>query len=545
MNMPILKSIVSELLLAALSLAGLAQGQTACATAHPDPGVYICSPSVSGDSREVVVPRVFHLSGQINAPQRPFIRGYRVLIDDLDVYDVRLPGSVRRLSIELNPALPFEAGVHVLRLVVDGVGSAEAGNLRIDSFEQIPLCDPFNRSDPRVCNRIQSGTELHWETTALRRTQIGPGRNAGALDPGEVFVDAVTSSTRNLESLEADVADVFATDEHGRLYVVSHVFRDIELRVFSGNGGILYDTIIQACGDGSVMPSGIAVSGSGKVWIAANTTACFHATRGALQPSEFRDSLMRGIVILVDTAATAPRRPEYLAYLSEGKYQVTAISTDKQGNAYVSGTAYGEFPHDTVLRAGKTAPPAPGGAAAFITALDASGPRVVWSTLLDSVELLDLDASNNDGLIATGRMLDAGGAVTSGPENRYRGMVLELGPGGKQIRYFAKFDIAGHSEGIAVANFKGHRFFVSGLMETSGVADQKSFLIAIERCGKGRPYSQVFDKLNTGTAPVPVFGPALRAAAAAIGNAPGVLSPSDPNPAIDIQITAGCGHEGG
>jgi hypothetical protein len=481
-----------------------AAAQTTCEIHHPGTGVFICYPNPAENPADADLDEFFHFSAQANPHEGKLITNYAVLIDNRVVYQSRLPGPLHKVSIETNLRSPFPDGEHHLQLVVNGLGSVEVPGLRFHRAPDETICDSFSRSDPRVCAPLRYAMPLRW-SLAPSEARSGGGSTGRLDDHFGRFLTLLQMYSRSLKRIEADNADAIATDSRGNLYTVSHVMADIELRKYSPDGGVVYDSLIRSCGSGFLQLSAIAVTDSGLAGIAGNTTACFQATAGAYRGGGAQSGRMRGIVILVDTTKPSGATPSYLTYFSDGDYRVTAIRIDSQGNAHVAGTtADSQFPHDSVVDAGARGS-SPTSTFGFVSALNASGSALQWSALVPGMHFNALSNDGAGGVYVTGNITSDNAAG----EQHGDAMVIKLSDRGRRASYMARFgESSSGNEGRAISTLPGGDWvLVSGLR-----GGEQEFVAAIRACRTGAFHSTVFSKAGgAGDAPVNAFGPALDA----------------------------------
>ena len=113
----------------------LSEAQTTCGALHTEAGVFICYPNPAEDKSNLVLPDVFHLSAQINAPAGKTISRYAVFIDGRLIQDTRISVPMQTVSIESNPRSPFSSGSHDLRVVAGALGSAEVKGIQFKSSD--------------------------------------------------------------------------------------------------------------------------------------------------------------------------------------------------------------------------------------------------------------------------------------------------------------------------------------------------------------------------------------------------------------------------
>ncbi len=374
-----------------LALSGTAGAQTSCSIQHPGPGVFICYPNPSEIA--ATVPALFHLSAEVNAPSGATIHRYSIFLDNQLLYDNRLATSAERLPVELNLVSPFNSGSHTLRIMAAGIGSAEIKNIQFRPFEDAGFCEPLSKVETFSSCYSSIKVPLRW--TIEKNSEMPPSSLAR-------YRDYVNFYRRNLKSLEADVANQAAVDSQGNLYLALQVFGGLELRKYTPNRSIVYDTVVQTCGPGRLSVSGMAVDASGHVWIAGNTSACLTGTAGAWKPRIGDTSQPHAFIALLDTSKPTSTTPLYLTYLTDVENQVFGIRVDKEGNAYVAGTTSSlEFPHRSTLMIIPARDTSKDNG--FIVVLNPSGSSLQWTALLQNTELtaLALDLARN--VYVTGR----------------------------------------------------------------------------------------------------------------------------------------------
>ena len=533
-------------LLTLLSLVPIAKAQTSCATENPGIGVFICFPSSSVNGTDAAMPNLFHLSAQANAADGQLITRYRVLIDNRQILDNPLAIPLQNLSIESNLKAPFESGSHTLQLLVAGVGSAEVKGLQIHASKN-GACDPFSRFDPRTCS-ISIRAPLHWSLPEPASPTTTLESAAGPEDAFAAYVAYVERYSENLKSIEADASDAVAVDAEGNTYVALHSFADVELRKYAPDGSIVYDSLLRACGDGFLSVAGLAIDNAGRAWIAGNTTACLPTTPNAFQGHTAGANRMRGFVMLVDTAK-AGSAPLALTYLSGVDNRIAAIRMDHDGNAFVTGvTTSLEFPHDSILNVKEGSAGAPATRLGFVSVLNSSGSRLLWSALLPDVQLTALALDTAENVYVTGRMA-SGSRRAPGPTRTGRlgcgangklplgcddVLIAALSDRGRRLSYVATIGGSGEEEGRAISiDPQGHWIFVAGDTESpdfpvSSGANQahraglQPFVIALQPCKTGILSSRLITASNAAVSPGVAMTPALDAVATAF---PGAAAP--------------------
>ena len=445
-----------------LGFSGTAAAQTSCGIQHPDPGVFICYPNSSDKSAPVIVPALFHLSAQINAPAGGSVRRYSIFLDSQLLFDNRLAVAAERLPIELNLVSHFDSGTHTLRVTAPGADSAEIKNIQFSPFKDAGFCDPVSKVETFSSCYAAMKAPLRWIL----------GKDSGAPQPTSLtsYADYVNLYSRNLKSIEADSADQAAVDAEGNLYIVLHLSGGLELRKYTPARSIVYDAVIQTCSPGSLSITGVATGDAGRVWIAGNTTACLAGTEGAWK-SHIRDtSRPHAFVLLFNTSEPTATTPRYLTYLADTENQVTAIRVDKEGNAYVAGTSSSpEFPnqHRFTISDGHAA----SNQNAFVAVLNPAGSSLEWTALLENV---------NPSALA----LDSIGNVYVAGQSGGHGSLAELTDNGTKLRYTTRLAI-GDPRAVAAAP-DGAWVVVQG--------ESQLFAVMLEPCAKGKIFSEALPR---------------------------------------------------
>jgi hypothetical protein len=489
MSRKLFASLASSLFLIATGDVG---AQTTCGTRHPNPGVFICYPNPAENPSDADLPETFHISAQVNSADGQTVRGYSILIDGRVVYESRLPAPVKKLSIETNLKPPLKTSARSLSLLAYRAGSVEVSGLRIHESPDSTLCDPFSRTNPRACNLSKPVTPLRWKPTT---------DNGRQYEPADTYTAILQSYSRNLKRMEADASDAIAVDANGNLYTASHVLSDVEVRKYSPDGAILYDSLVRSCSDGFVQVSAIAATDSGLLWIAANTTACFKAGGGAPEAHTGRTNEMRGILILVDTTKVSSIAPPYLVSLADSEYRVTAIRADSEGNAYVAGiAASSDFPHQVFLSADGRRPPSERTELGFVCALSKSGSEL-WSTLLRDVLPAALSVSTQGNVLVAGSA--RGGAILAEIANSGRRLSRVARAGGRDAQEFRAVSITPNREWV----------FLAGAVATQG-QPQKIFVAAVRTCRTNEFEFRPLPQFASTEAPGIALGAALDSVAA-------------------------------
>lgn len=384
----------SFLSLGAIALLGLSSvvcAQTTCGIQHTGAGVFICDPNPSEYPADATVPELFHVSAQANAPEGATTRHYSVFLDNDLLYDNRLAIPVSRLSIEVNLRSPFKSGAHTLRVVVSDIGTQEIKGLQFRPSAAAGFCEPVSRVETFNACFSALKAPLNWQ---LEKPASGGTSQAAVAGYGSYL----ELYRRNLKSMEADIADAVAVDSQGNVYEALHLSNGLELRKYTPNRSVVFDSVVQTCGEGFFAISGLAVDNGGHAWMAGNTTACLTGTAGAWKARVSDASRPHGFVLLLDTSKPVSTAPLYITYLADAQNEIWGIRVDSEGNAYVTGTTASEdFPHQASLNFQAGGGPENGDPISFVSVLDKQGSALRWSTLLRGVSLsaLALDRENN------------------------------------------------------------------------------------------------------------------------------------------------------
>jgi hypothetical protein len=549
-----------------------AEAQTNCAKQYPAQGVFICYPNPSENGADAIVPNVFHLSAQANAGDGREITRYIVRIDNRVIVDIRLTIPIQRLPIETNLKSPFDSGTHTLHLEIHGVGSAEVAGLEFYPSKNTTFCDPFSRSDPRSCAISKIRGPLRWSLTESNQQKSTLESVPKPTDPIDSYLGAfIELYGQNLKSMEADASDAIAVDAQGNTYVATHVLADVELRKYSPDGSIIYDSLVRSCGDGFLSVTGLAIDSAGRAWIAGNTTACLPPTPNAIPVHVSEVSRTRGFVILVETVKPTSVAPLYVTYLADVDNRITAIRVDARGNTYVTGTtASPEFPHESLLNVGESPAHLPDKRLSFVSALNPLGSGFLWSTLVENAVLTALALDEAGNVYVTGRMASPPSpSGTRDPEHSAQKscgtqgklpidcddvLIAELSDRGRRLSYVARLGGSADEEGRAISTTaRGAWIFVAGDtgsrdFPTSAQAGHsrpeglESFAVALQPCKSGAQYSGLLTEVRMSAAVPIALTPALDAVTAAFGGAVDAVKLVRPGvkPVASVQIAPAC-----
>jgi hypothetical protein len=499
-----------------LLLSSAVEAQTNCGIQHTAIGVFICYPNPSESVEDSLVPDIFHLSAQGNTSDGQMIAGYEVKIDNRRIYENKLSVPTQRLSIETNLKSPFDSGSHSLQLVIHGAGSAEVKAMQFHPSKNISFCEPFTGTDPRICGLSPNRRPLKWSLANSPRP--------AEVDAAEGYSAYISLYGQNLKSVEADVSDAMAVDDQGNLYVASHALADVDLRKYAPDGSLIYASVIRSCSDGFLSVTGIAIANAGRVWIAGNSTACLPVTAEAIQTRLSVPSGTHGFVMLVDTSKPGSAPPVYVTYLSDKEARIAGIRVDTEGNAYLAGTTESvDFPHDSLFSVGEKSAQAE--RIGFVAALNPSGPRLLWSTLLQGTLLTALAVDETGSVYLTGRIAsrsspypsqltnpgmgscDAQSKLATGCDDAF---VAKLRDRGRELAYLAQLGGSKDNEGRAISTVGNGKWIVitadseSLDFPTSSASDSRSeglrsFLVGLQPCKTEVLYSRLLNQVNNHT----------------------------------------------
>jgi hypothetical protein len=225
--------------------------------------------------------------------------------------------------------------------------------------------------------------------------------------PGNLFPKALTTDTAG-----GSFPRAIATDTTGNIYLGgiasscdygSYLCSDAIITKLNNSGAIVYSTTLG--GSGFDWATGIAADAAGNAYVTGITGSCDFPTVNAFQPSSGDYGGRCGddaFVAKVDSEG----RLVYATYLGgNGADHGSAITVDKQGNAYVSGSVGSlDFPTKNSLQE-------PANNAGFVTKLDASGSALLFSTYFgDAWEERNIEAYGI-GADAAGNIYVAGAVI--------------------------------------------------------------------------------------------------------------------------------------
>jgi len=349
---------------------------------------------------------------------------------------------VRELSIETTIKGPANHGPHTVRLTITGAGSAEVSGLRfVEATNEIAQCDPLSKSPNWVCVAGVSSGNPTPPFDVHPSAAEGKDLRSGFLP----FRDAYQRSWKNLEF---GTAEAFALDPARNIYVASHSFADITVRKYDPQGSrLLYSDVIRACGEGFTSITALVADDSDHVWVSGYTNGCLPATSNAYQ-KQIATGTNHGFIARLNTQGNGP--PEFLTYIDAER--ITQIRLNARGNILLAGsTVPSSFTHSRSFTL------APKSAAAknsgFLAMLDATGSKLIWSTLLRAVT-------------ANAVAIDRSGEIYVTGQSSGHAFVAKLAQDGSRLIYSRMFSGNGVDRGseISVDQETG-RIYVTG--ETS------------------------------------------------------------------------------
>lgn len=322
---------------------------------------------------------------------------------------------------------------------------------------------PAGGAEPRVGSAAQASAPASDPSVAFVRTIGGSGTDvarAVAVDrEGNTYVTGETSSADFPATVRAPRAP---SASGSQAFVVK----------LDPSGQLVYATLL---GGGRVSSGrGIAVDRAGRATIAGATNATdFPTTSGALQRS-YGGGPFDAFVAALD----ARGRLRWSTFLGDTHYdEANALALDPAGRPVVAGrTVSPQFP-----RAGRLQPPVGGGA--FVAKLDATGSRLVFSTVFGGGD------RGNHGNTAFGVAVDRAGAtyatgvtnaatfpVTLALQPALAGkgdaFVLKIDAAGRKVRYATYLGAADDDSGQAIAADAAGNAYVTGVTRSLGFPRQ-------------------------------------------------------------------------
>lgn len=219
----------------------------------------------------------------------------------------------------------------------------------------------------------------------------------------ELVIDPVLDYGTYLLASDSYVTGI-AADASGNTYVLteeasdaSYTYPGFTVLKFDPNGNLLLSGTVSAANGSDAVPTAIAVSSTGSVYVAGYAGSGLPTTANAYQasnpnndPNYYFNAFIA--VLQPNGSTTAPALvPSYISYLG-GTYGQTgsgndftyAVAADAQGDAYIAGITGGEtFP--TTTGAYETAYPSGATSAGFVAKFDPTktgAASLIYSTLL-------------------------------------------------------------------------------------------------------------------------------------------------------------------
>ncbi len=212
----------------------------------------------------------------------------------------------------------------------------------------------------------------------------------------------------------------------------------------SAPSDLLYSTFLG--GEGGDIGWAVAVDTNGAAYVTGQTnSSTFPTTPGVFDPGCGTDGNCNGYWyyhdVFVAKLSADGSELEYSTYLGGENHDTgQSIAVDANGAAYVTGrTLSGNFP--TTPGAFRTPHPSPGGWAAFVTKLDASGSALSYSTFIhDGSQGLGVAVDTNGAAYVTGQTLSPTFPTTPGAFDRshnglWDAFVTKLNASGSGLEY--------------------------------------------------------------------------------------------------------------
>ena len=320
---------------------------------------------IDGERRPVDSAFVIEGEADIRISVGPYDRTRTLVVDPVVSYATYLGGN----SFEQGTAIAVDAG-----------GNAYvAGHTMSSDF---PKVSAFDRTlgkngdvDAFVSKLNPAGTALVWSTYLGGSGSADRAIGIAVDSAGSAYI---TGSTSGID---------FPTTAAAWQKAVAGGGGFVAKLAVAGNA-LAYSTYVAGAA-----PSAIAVDAAGNAYVSGGANAAFITTPAALQ-AVWNGSPESGFVLKLDATGSAPSYATFLGGTAGD--HATSIAVDASGNAYVAGwTTSGDFPLVNPVQAVSR-----GGKEAFAAKVDASGTRLVYSTLLggaldDAVNAIAVDASGN------------------------------------------------------------------------------------------------------------------------------------------------------
>lgn len=270
-----------------------------------------------------------------------------------------------------------------------GAGTDQANGVAVDNSGGVyvagttasstfPVTDSFR---PGFGGGLEDAFVARFDTTASGNPSLVYSTYLGGEGDDRCNAIAVDAAGNATVTGSTDSASFFPTTGNA-FQGTNRGFMDAFVSKLNPTGtNLLYSTLLG--GTNSDEGLGIAVDGAGHAYVAGVTFSTDLPTASAFQPAAHGGE--EGFVAKLDTPVGTPGALVYATYLGgTGSDAATAIAVDAGGDAYVTGrTQSTDFPTANALQAVLNAAAGfEGRANAFVTVLNASDTRLVYSTYL-------------------------------------------------------------------------------------------------------------------------------------------------------------------
>ncbi len=303
------------------------------------------------------------------------------------------------------------------------------------------------------------------------------GFHVGSYDTSrELTIDPVLSYSTYLGGSKTDSAGGIAVDSAGNAYITGTT-QSTDFPIVNGfqtslgsatqvafvaklnpaGTALVYSTYLGGSGSSSALA--IVVDSSGVVTVVGQTSSTNFPTLNPLQPAN--GGGIDGFVTKLNATGSALLYSTYLGGNSTD--QPTGLAVDSSGNMYIGGvTGSANFPLANAIQT--TA----GGAAPFITEINAAGTALVFSTYLGSGSCSGIAVDGAGAIYVCGNTSSTNFPVTANailsfaPNSFSTGFVAKLSPGGASLVYstYLGGNTTDSTAGIAVDS--AGDFYVSG-----------------------------------------------------------------------------------
>jgi len=322
-----------------------------------------------------------------------------------------------------------------------------------------------------------------------------PGATGGDAANGDAFVTKLDSTgtlayTTLLHGSAAEVGQAIQVDSSGNTYVIGSTnssdfpivngfqttcgscsgttgpYDAFIAKVKFDGSAVLYSSFLG--GSGADQGKGIAIDGSGKMYVIGTTSSNDFPTHNST--SSFGGGLSDAFVAAIDPAQTGPASLQISTYIGDNSEDVgNAIAIDNSGHIYIAG--FSDFPTTLAIGAPGLHTANAGMHDAFVAKINISDSTYVYATFLggsneDFVSGIAVDSSGN--AYVTGStsssdfpMVNAVDSTfnTSGQEDTY---VAELSPDGMTLLFSTYLGGEGGDVAQAIAVNGAGQIFVTG-----------------------------------------------------------------------------------